>query len=86
MHRSFAAKILLYALPFVVVLLFPVAVLTISGEFAPVERVIELQTHATKPVLFGKAYSDPTATYKLNSVLRRRPEVMALGTSALSRK
>jgi hypothetical protein len=83
MHRSFAAKILLYALPFVVVLLFPVAVLTISGEFAPVERVIELQTHATKPVLFGKAYSDPTATYKLNSVLRRRPEVMALGTSRI---
>src|SRR5687768_13974749 len=79
--KRLAAKVLLFTLPFAIVLGAPAYVLLSSGEFTPVEKVIRMQSTATTPVLFGRAYSDPTARYKLQSVVHRKPEVLVLGTS-----
>ncbi|MBK9705045.1 MAG: hypothetical protein IPO75_17295 [Betaproteobacteria bacterium] len=77
----FLKKLLIYLLPFVVILCIPAMVFVETGEITAVSRVIDLQVTSRIPVLFGRAYSDPTPYYKLESVLRRRPDVLALGTS-----
>lgn len=77
----FLRKLSIYLLPFLLVLLVPAVVLVATGEFTSVSHVIELQGKSEIPVLFGRAYSDPTAYYKLESVLSRRPDVLVLGTS-----
>jgi hypothetical protein len=79
--KRLAAKVLLFTLPFAIVLGAPAYVLLSSGEFTSVEKVIRMQSTTTTPVLFGRAYSDPTARYKLQSVVSRKPEVLVLGTS-----
>lgn len=81
--ERFFWKLLIYLVPFAVVLLVPATVLVVTGEFTPVGWIIELQASSPTPVLFGRAYSDPTARYKLASVVQRRPEIMALGTSRI---
>lgn len=77
----FACKLLLFMLPFLLILAAPAAVLLASGELTSVERIIALQSNAQGPILFGRAYSDPTPRYKLQSVLQRNPQVLVLGTS-----
>lgn len=52
-----------------------------AGEFESVERVVARQSRDDMPVFFGRAYSDPTAYYKLVSVRERRPALLVLGTS-----
>ncbi|TWW12143.1 hypothetical protein E3A20_03570 [Planctomyces bekefii] len=55
-------------------------VLTVSGEFAPVESVVERQLES-HPLLFGTAYGEEKFRYKLLATQARRAEVLALGTS-----
>jgi hypothetical protein len=79
--RRLLVRLTLYVLPFGVVLAFPFAAMLLAGEFVGVDAVIEEQMLGRHQVLFGRAYSDPTAHYKLRSVLARQPEVLVLGTS-----
>lgn len=79
--RRLLAKMGLFALPFIVLLAIPAVLMTIAGEFRSVDRIIDLQSSIRSPILFGRAYSDPTANYKLESSRRRHVDVMALGTS-----
>lgn len=71
----------LLAAPFACLYGFAWYVLSASGELEPVERVIEVQRTSAGVVLFGPAYTDNTTSYKLRAVLRRRPEVVVLGSS-----
>ncbi len=79
--KRLVAKLLIFSVPFAVILLLPAAIMQASGEFTRVGTVIALQSDSAEPVLFGRAYSDPTARYKLESVLQRKPEIVILGTS-----
>jgi hypothetical protein len=74
-------KLLLFALPFIVILGSPAVLMVKSGELTSVDKVMAKQLSAKTQVLFGRAYTDPTAYYKLESVRQRNVEVMALGTS-----
>lgn len=74
-------RLALFVTPLLLVLALPAALMQASGEFTSARRVIGLQVEAKVLVLFGRAYSDPTAYYKFASVLERRPELLVLGTS-----
>lgn len=78
--RKFVLKLVLFLLPFALVLGFPVAVLIVSGELTSVSRVITAQ-EAEDQLVVGFAYSNATSFYKLQSTLQRKPAVLALGTS-----
>ena len=79
--RALAGRLALLAAPFALICGFVLHVLLASGELERVDDVIELQKTSARPVLFGAAYSDHTAYYKLHAVLSRRPTVIALGSS-----
>lgn len=79
--RRFVLKLSLFLSPFLLVLAFPFALMLASGELKGVDSVLEWQASSPKLALFGLAYSDPTAYYKLRGTLLRSPAVLALGTS-----
>ncbi|MBT1709578.1 hypothetical protein KK062_15150 [Fulvivirgaceae bacterium PWU5] len=76
--KSFIFKTLLYALPIALFLLVPYAVLEISGELDDFSK----ESLAPGEIL-GLAYSDQARDYKLQQILHRKPEVLALGTSRI---
>ena len=79
--RALAGRLAVLAAPFVLLHAVALHVLLASGELERVDDVIELQKTSARPVLFGPAYSNHTAYYKLHAVLSRRPTVIALGSS-----
>lgn len=74
-------RLVLFVLPPLLLLGWPAWLMWSAGEFTSIHRVVSLQAASKAPVYFGRAYSDPTANYKLASVLERRPELLVLGTS-----
>jgi len=72
--------LVLFILPFVIVLAPPIAILAITGELISVDSVIERQKGTTR-VMYGVGFSDDTFYYKLQSVLSRKPVVVSVGTS-----
>lgn len=54
-----------------------------SGEIASVSRVIDRQAAGARAILLGMAYSNPAVYYKMESAIRRKPRVLALGTSRI---
>ncbi len=66
---------------FSAILAFPYYVLKNSGEFVPVERVVDLQLANQNLVLYGPAFRNPAVYFKLVSVITRHPRIIALGTS-----
>jgi len=66
--------------PLLVVMGFPVGVLTLSGELSPVSLVV-LLNNGSSQFLYGPAYSNPVFSYKMEEVAAQRPEIMALGSS-----
>ena len=79
-HKRFLVKITLFCVPFAVVLGAVAVVLALSGELTSVARALELQKESSD-ILVGLAYTDPTEHFKLQGLLKRRPTVLALGTS-----
>lgn len=73
-------RLALFLCPPAAVLAFPLAVLTLSGELAPVDHVVRLQAEASD-ALYGSAYTEVSAYYKLASVRRRAPRIIVLGSS-----
>jgi hypothetical protein len=55
-------------------------ILFACGELTSINDVVEHQTHNDQ-MLFGLAYSNPAVSYKLSATIKRKPEVLALGTS-----
>ena len=78
--QKFALRLLLFLLPFAVLFIFPLFVLFASGELLPVESIIRYQEQ-DKPLIVGLAYSDPWGYVKMESTLRRKPEVIVIGSS-----
>ncbi|MBT1688342.1 hypothetical protein [Dawidia soli] len=76
--KSFIFKTLLYALPIALFLLVPYAVLEISGELDDFS-----ERNIASGEILGLAYSDQARDYKLQQILYRKPEVLALGTSRI---
>ena len=79
--KRFLVKLSVFLFPFVGMYGFPLVVLFLSGDLAPVEKVIEAQKKNTTLVLFGPAYSNFSPYFKLKSVIERRPQVISVGTS-----
>ncbi len=77
----FYLKIILFLLPFIIVLFFPVLILVLGGEFISIKKVASMQAKGNIPVYYGSAYSNPDNFLKLQSVLYQKPKVLILGTS-----
>ncbi len=56
-------------------------VLFASGELTSTDNVIRVQESSKNLVLYGQAYSQSHEYYKLKSVLKREPQIIAIGTS-----
>jgi len=70
----------LFLLPLTVIAILGTGIALLCGELLPVRVVAWLQTRG-KPFVFLPQLSDHTYRLKLEAVLRRRPEVLALGSS-----
>jgi hypothetical protein len=79
--KNFIFKSLLLALPIIAYFSFPVWVLWRSGELTTTNEIIKEHVSKKKKSLIGLAYRDRVRNFKLNSYFRRKPEVIALGTS-----
>ena len=84
-HKSdailFAKRISLFCLPIALILAFPAYVFVRSGEGMSTSAVIAAQMSGESPILFGAAYGNSTAYYKLRYLYELNPDVIALGTS-----
>ena len=74
--KKFIYKVLVYLLPVLLFFALPYIILEVSGELKDLSDVRVEQGR-----LLGLAYSDQSKDYKLNEILTRRPEVLAVGTS-----
>jgi hypothetical protein len=79
--RALSIRLVMLAAPFALVYAFAGYVLFASGELERIDDVVAVQHGRAREVLFGTAYSDHTAYYKLRAVLTRRPAVLVLGSS-----
>lgn len=77
--RSLLLRVLLFSLPFLLLLGGPAVVLLAAGELTGVARVAAEQRD--RPLLYGPAYSNPDRAYKTGAVKLRAPAVVALGSS-----
>lgn len=78
--KQFFTKCILLLVPVFLIYAFPAGALLLGGELTNLKGVIRRQT-GTDQILFGLAYSNPVKYYKLQSTLKRSPEVLVLGTS-----
>ncbi|MGE3974336.1 MAG: hypothetical protein AB7F59_07425 [Bdellovibrionales bacterium] len=76
----FSFKILILLLPGVVVFLLGFQLLKSSRELYVVEDLVACQASQER-CLIGLKYTNPVVQYKFASVVQRRPQVLALGTS-----
>lgn len=74
--KKFIYKVLVYLLPVLLFFALPYGILEVSGEL---EDLSDVRVEHGR--LLGLAYSDQSKDYKLNEILARKPEVLALGTS-----
>lgn len=81
MKRRFIIKFLIFLIPLLIIVSIPMSVLFGSKEHYQPIKVIKMQSSILKPVLFGQAYTDEMAYYKLNMVKEKNPQVVVLGTS-----
>jgi len=80
--RRFAATAVLFLLPLLVVMGLPTLLLVVQGEVMPLRQVIRLQKkNHDRMVLYGPAVSGPDGAFKLQSVLARKPRILAMGSS-----
>ncbi len=80
MLKKFWLKLSIFSLPFVLLLAFPLFVMIVTGELLPISTVISL-SDGSPDFRYGPAYSNADRYYKISEVRRRKPEVLALGTS-----
>src|SRR4051794_12267626 len=78
--RRFLRELSLFLLPLTVIAILGTGIALLCGELLPVRVVAWLQTRE-KPFVFMPQLSDHTYRFKLEVILRRRPETLALGSS-----
>jgi hypothetical protein len=79
--RVFILKLCVFFAPFVVVFGPAAFVLGISGEILSADQIALKQYEGTRDALYGAAYTNPDARYKLASARLRRPKLLAMGSS-----
>lgn len=78
--RALWAKLACFCAPYAVLLPIVLAPILFTGELVSPRMALAVQRHCPT-VLYGPAYTNPNREYKTLGILRRRPEVLALGTS-----
>jgi hypothetical protein len=76
----FIKKILLF-LPLAVIFGFPLLLLNSLGEMLSVPQILQKQANPNTPVLIGRAFENDGPDYKLQAVMKFRPEIITLGDS-----
>ncbi len=79
-ERHFLRRLFLFLLPLAVIAVLGTGIGLVSGELLPVRVVAWLQTRG-KPFVFLPRFSDHSYRFKLDAVLRQRPDALALGSS-----
>lgn len=79
----FVIKAGVFALPLFLVLSFPFYVMAKSGEFVSTDRILALHARKAPLYMICPAYSDWWSSVKLQSARKRKPEVLALGSSRI---
>lgn len=79
-ERHFLGRLFLFLLPLAVIAVLGTGVGLLSGELLPVRVVAWLQT-CGKPLVFLAKFSDHSYRFKLDAVLRQKPDALALGSS-----
>ncbi|MDJ1496546.1 hypothetical protein QNI19_26670 [Cytophagaceae bacterium DM2B3-1] len=77
----FIKKSSFIVLPMLVLIGLPTYVMVTLGELVSIDKVIDLQKGNKRNVLLGLAYSNSDVYYKLTSVIKRQPDIIALGSS-----
>ncbi len=78
--KLFLKKLVLFIVPFVILVAFPAIILFLSKEYYSVHDI--LREHTANPkALFNFAYVNLTGEYKKLLVTAKKPEIIALGTS-----
>ena len=77
---KYILKFALFLLPLGLLFVFPLFVYWQGREFSSVASVIDTQ-HTATSTLFGLAYDNETRAYKEALVVKKQPEIIALGTS-----
>ena len=79
--KKFFGRLSLFVPFFLVTVIFPTLVMWKAGELVSIDHVVEEQKKASGVVLFGPAYNGAMGYYSLKAISRRRPDVIALGSS-----
>lgn len=77
--KQFLIRLILFIFPLFIYFGSLTYILFLSGELISVERLVKRESNT--PLLFGLAYSNADVYVKMQSVLEKNPEVIALGTS-----
>src|SRR4051812_47220692 len=80
MVQRFLKKLILFSIPMLLILLLPIYIYWVSGELNTIDQIVNEQMNSSVPTITGFAYLNG-AGYKFKSILRRKPEVLVLGTS-----
>ncbi len=81
--KYFGFRMAIFFLPIALLMSFPAWVLWVSGEWTPMDKVVQAQQVLKVPLRVGLAYSNPAKYYKLKSLMARNAEIVAFGSSHL---
>ena len=79
--KKFLFTLFLFVLPPLTLILPAVVVMGVSGEFYSIEGVVREQMRGDRVVMYLPSYSYFAQAIKLQAVIERKPQVVALGTS-----
>ncbi len=77
--QKFITQLVLFMVPLALYFGTITFLLNSSGELLPLETLV--QAHEQRGKIIGLAYSDPIKQIKLSTLKKRRPKIIALGTS-----
>lgn len=79
--NPFARKLLLFFAPLLAIFSAPALVLVASSEWLSADEIAKLHFEGPRDAVYGPAYTNPDARYKLVGALLRRPKLLAMGSS-----
>lgn len=77
----FFTKLSLFLAPFMAVFSLPAFVLGVSGEVLSADEIARKHFEGDRAAIYGPAYTNPDARYKLASIRLRQPALLAIGSS-----
>lgn len=82
-HGNYLLAFLLFLLPVALLAGMNVLYLRATGEFKTISDIVEQQQADPRFCLYGTALHDDTSTYKQQTYARRKPAVVAVGSSVM---